>query len=491
MSIAEVIEPRSSSLGDAGLRGPLRGEPSGHVSRKHSREKEQTSPSLTEMSRMKDLLPPTPETMTPVPSEGRNISTPSIVAEKLLLDEFPTPAKDFSDVLPTKLPRTAETLSSLNDSQAYMDPTDVGLSDSDDDKQSTRAEQSEDEDEAAQEYLPQATTFMGGFTRGMQGSGSKYSSRVLKPYGMDMMFNGEGIRDEYLPRASSHLFPTSAHRRQSVQYPLPEHRPTVSRIETTPAQTSPKVKRSSSSATADPSRRARHDRAVTMSLSHEEYEAPKLENPRVAPIANPANPKSFVSRMFRRSSPRTASSLADTDPHTTSLEPPSTHANSSIAGTRPIRPGPASTYNPNTRSPSAYNDHSTSTTSSKTVRPETAASLDASHPSWTHQPRRQAGRYHDNTSSSGERINTPGTEHSDPVGYSGQENLAVRGREGTRPEWHEAVRDSSDEERRSAAAGRNRAARGSVDEGAADGSKWVRRASLRVREGLGRRKAER
>ncbi len=530
MSINEVIEPQSQSLEDAVLRGTPQRELSGHVSRKHSREKEQKSPSQTEPIRKKDLLPPTPETMTRNPSEGRNNSTPSIIAEKILIDGTPTPERGFSTLLPTERPRTAENRvrqPSPNYSQAYIKCSDTSLLGSDDETESTRVEQSEDEDEITQGHSRQASYFMGGSSKYMQGSRGRSSSRALKTYGIDMMFNGEGIQGDHLPQTTSYSSPTSVKRRQSVQYPLPEHRPsTRTRIETTPAQALPKVRRSASNATAIPTRRAHLNRAVSVSHTHEEYETPspshqqsvhastdttnvylppsssaRPENLRTLPTANLTSHKNFVSRIFRRSNSHTAPSFTDISSQNPSLKPPSSYAPSSNTSTHSTKPRPTGTYIPNSRSPSTHTDHSTSTSISKIARPGTAGSLDTNRTQ--PHPRRQGAHYHDNTSSSGERINTPGTEQSDVLGgggggYARQETLAVRGREGTRPQSQEAVRGSEEEEDGSAGGGvgRNRVGRGSVDEGSGSGGrKWGmgigRSASLRIREGLGRRKGDR
>ncbi|MCJ1301834.1 hypothetical protein MMC08_004635 [Hypocenomyce scalaris] len=438
-SIDEVVETQRRSLEDVVSRDTLQRELSDYISRKQRREEERKSLSLDGPICDQDILPPTPDTMTPVNTEGRNGSTHSIIAQKSILEGTPTPARTFSALVPPERSRTTEghvRQVSSTGSQVSDNGNDPRLLDSDNEKESTRAEQSEYGEDAGHEYFPGTSTFMGGSGNQMRVSGGKAFTRPLKIYGTDMMFNGEDLQENALPRTTSYPSPSSNTRRQSIQYPPSERRPSkLSRTETAPTQVSPKDWHSAGSATAIPTRRAHFEVSQTVSPPCDNYHTPspshhyldlttlntnsylprpssvQLGATRISPTPNPVPRQTIVSRLFRRSSSHTAPSIPDNS----SSGQPSTHTSSLTERTRLTRPRPSSTYIDPSSSPSGYRDYNNTTTSSKIARPGTAGSLDHPRrdvPPHDGRPRPIYSFNDNNTSSSGERINTPGTEQS-------------------------------------------------------------------------------
>ena len=367
-SIDEVVETQRRSLEDAVFRDTPQRELSDYISRKQRREEERKSLSLDGPICNQDILPPTPDTMTAVNTEGRNGSTHSFMAQKSLLDRTLTPARTFSALVPPERPRTTEghvRQVSSTGSQVSDNGNDPGMLDSDDEKESTRVEQSEYGGEAGHEYFLGTSTFMGGSGNQARVSGGKTSTRPLKTYGTDMMFNGEGLQENALPRTTSYHSPSSDTRRRSIQYPPSERRPSkFSRTETAPTQVSPKDWHSASSATAIPTRRAHFGVSQTVSPPCDNYHTPspshhyldlttpntnsylprpsslQLRATRISPTPNPAPRQTIVSRLFRRSSSHTAPSIPDNN----SSRQPSTHTSSFTERTRLTRPRPSSTY---------------------------------------------------------------------------------------------------------------------------------------------------
>jgi len=292
------------------------------------------SPSLAGPIFGRDVLPPTPDTMSTSNPDALNRSTSSIVAEKRLVDRAPMRFGYGDALITTERPHTSDGTESRSGGGIIGE-----------DEFENFSEETQLGRRARRASLYQTHSFMsGGSSKAirMLGPGAPSNPR-LSCYGGDLMFNGEGIEDVI---SSCYMSPTrSRSSRETAQRPVWSVEPAPALKEEWIAprddEITPPMEDTCRRSSASSGRVSFSDDCKEPRPSAFRIQVPTSQQERAAPVKR----TSLKTRIFSRASSRSGKT-SDTDSYMGAAPSPS------IRDTRPTTAG--STYRQRRRSASLF-----------------------------------------------------------------------------------------------------------------------------------------